>query len=115
MRAKSIGCKLHSNSGLPSITICSHLIIPKTLLLKMMTFTGSLYFTAVASSPISMVKPPYQHGEAAVSNDGDHLAIRMSDLSSDGVRAIRNPWLQACRIPNASDRTGPGRAVPTTW
>ena len=56
--AKSIGCRSTPNSGLPSNTICSHLICPSALFLMTITFTGRLYFTSVASSPISIVKPP---------------------------------------------------------
>ena len=56
--AKSIGCKSQTYSGLPRKTICSHLIWPKVLFLMTTILIGSLYLTAVASSPISIVNPP---------------------------------------------------------
>ena len=65
--------------GLPSSTICSHLICPSALFLMTITFTGSLYFTSVAISPISMVKP-------AVADDADHLAAGVGDRRADAVR-----------------------------
>ena len=55
---KSIGSSETPYSGLPRNTICSHLIIPSMLFLMTTTFIGSRYFTAVANSPISIVKPP---------------------------------------------------------
>ena len=57
-RTKSIGSSDTPYSGLPRNTICSHLIIPSTLFLMITTLIGSRYFTAVANSPISIVKPP---------------------------------------------------------
>src|SRR6478672_9957326 len=56
--AKSIGENSTPNSGFPRNPICSHLIIPKVLFLITITLIGRLYCTAVANSPISMVRPP---------------------------------------------------------
>src|SRR5207253_921035 len=55
---KSIGSSETPYSGLPRNTICSHLIIPSVLFLMMTTLIGRRYLTAVANSPISIVKPP---------------------------------------------------------
>src|SRR6266550_3668680 len=55
---KWIGSSDTPYSGLPRNTICSHLIIPSVLFLMMTTLIGSRYFTAVANSPMSIVKPP---------------------------------------------------------
>src|SRR5438132_7343377 len=70
--AKSMGCSSTPNSGLPSMTICSHLICPRALFLMMITLTGSWYFTRVAISPIIMVK-------TAVAAESHYLPSRKSD------------------------------------
>ena len=79
VRAKSIGCRSIPNSGLASSTICSHLICPSSLFLMTITLTGSLYFTSVAISPISMVKPPSP-------DHADYLPARIGHRSSNRVR-----------------------------
>ncbi len=56
--AKSIGCSSQPYSGCPRNTICSHLIMPSVLFLITTIFTGSWYLTQVASSAISIEKPP---------------------------------------------------------
>src|SRR5919205_2082101 len=55
---QSIGENSTPNPGFPRKAICSHLIIPRVLFLITITLIGSLYCTAVANSPISIVKPP---------------------------------------------------------
>ena len=56
--AKSIGCNATPKCGLPSRTICSHLIMPSVLFLKTTTLIGRSYFTSVAISAINIEKPP---------------------------------------------------------
>ena len=67
--AKSIGCRSTPNSGLPSKTICSHLIWPSVLFLMTITLTGSL----VLHECRDFAK---HHRQAAVADDCDHLPAR---------------------------------------
>src|SRR5207249_3686670 len=102
--AKSIGCRSHPYSGLPRNTICSHLIIPSELFLITTTLTGSLYFTQVANSAMSIENPPSP-------TNATHCR---SGYATCAAMAYGNPLAIEARLPDSEyfcpRRTGMWRA-----
>src|SRR4051794_25883856 len=77
--AKSMGCSSTPNCGLPSCTICSHLISPRTLFLITTTLTGSLLLHQRRDLA-------HQHCEAAIPDNADDLTPRIRHGCYDSVR-----------------------------